>query len=191
MGRQDLKPDLGPEAIRAFTKALLEDLRALERMVAEGMIESGVTRIGAEQELFLVDQRWRPAPIADAILPQLEGHGFTTELALFNLETNLDPLVLEGRCFSALEDQLRERIELAREAAQAHDGDVAITGILPSLSKSDLSLDNITPRPRYFALNEALTKMRVGRSTGSRSSPGCTQGAGQTSARWVPGTTRS
>jgi len=162
MGRQDVKPDLGPEAIRAFTKALLEDLRALERMVAEGMIESGVTRIGAEQELFLVDQRWRPAPIADAILPQLEDHGFTTELALFNLETNLDPLVLEGRCFSRLEEQLRDRIGLAREAARTHDADVAITGILPSLSKSDLSLDNITPRPRYFALNEALTKMRGG-----------------------------
>ncbi len=162
MGRQDVAPDLGPEAIRLFTKSLLDDLRALEHMIAEGMIESGVTRIGAEQEMFLVDHRWRPAPIATELLPELEGANFTTELALFNLETNLDPFVLTGDCFAALEGQLMERLELVRRVAREHRGEVVLTGILPSLSKSDLSLDNITPRPRYYALNEALTKMRGG-----------------------------
>jgi len=162
MGRQDVAPDLGPEAIRSFTKALLDDLRALERMIGEGMIESGITRIGAEQEMFLVDHRWRPAPVAIDLLLELEGANFTTELALFNLETNLDPLELTGNCFSQLERQLCERMDLVRKVAHAHRGDVVLTGILPSLSKSDLSMENITPRPRYFALNEALTRMRGG-----------------------------
>jgi hypothetical protein len=36
-------------------KAVLDDLVALERMIEGGMIERGVRRIGAEQELFLVD----------------------------------------------------------------------------------------------------------------------------------------
>ena len=44
---QEVAPDLGAEAIRGFTKTLLEDLRALERIVAEGMIESSVQRMGA------------------------------------------------------------------------------------------------------------------------------------------------
>jgi len=39
---QDLVPEQGSEAIRSFTKALLTDLRALERMLDDGMIESGV-----------------------------------------------------------------------------------------------------------------------------------------------------
>ena len=47
---------------RAFMKCLLRDLRALEIMIREGRMESGVRRVGAEQELFLVDQSWRPAP---------------------------------------------------------------------------------------------------------------------------------
>jgi CBS domain-containing protein len=162
MGRQDLTPDLGPEAIRAFTQSLLEDLRALERIIASGMIEAGVSRIGAEQEMFLVDQRWRPAPVATELLAELEPHGFTTELALFNLETNLDPLSLDGSCFSTLEAQLNERVALARDAAHRHGAEVVLTGVLPSLAKSDLTLDNITPVPRYYALNEALTKMRGG-----------------------------
>ena len=37
-----------------------------------------------------------------------------------------------------------------------------LTGILPTLQTSDLSLDNMTPVPRYRALNEALLKRRGG-----------------------------
>jgi hypothetical protein len=50
------------EARRRFMRALLNDLRALERMVEEGQFERGVSRIGAEQELFLVDRRTTPRP---------------------------------------------------------------------------------------------------------------------------------
>lgn len=43
------------EKLRQFTSRLLHDLRALEAMLDRGMFETGVRRIGAEQELFLVD----------------------------------------------------------------------------------------------------------------------------------------
>jgi hypothetical protein len=46
---------------REFTHAILNDLRALERMLKEGLFEKGVRRIGAEQEMFLIDQAWGPA----------------------------------------------------------------------------------------------------------------------------------
>jgi CBS domain-containing protein len=49
-----------------------------------------------------------------------------------------------------------------REAARAQGGNVVLAGILPSLNKSDLELDNMTPNPRYFALNEAMTRQRGG-----------------------------
>lgn len=46
-------------------RALLDDVQALETMLEEGMIEEGVRRIGAEQEMFLVDHTWEePAPSA-------------------------------------------------------------------------------------------------------------------------------
>ena len=47
---------------RAFMRNLLRDLRALERVLESGMLEEGVRRVGAEQELFLVDSSWHPAP---------------------------------------------------------------------------------------------------------------------------------
>ncbi len=41
-------------------RSLLDDLRALEMMLEEGRIESGVRRIGAEQEMFLVGRDSAP-----------------------------------------------------------------------------------------------------------------------------------
>ena len=161
MGQDVTGEKTGPEAVRAFTKALLRDLRALEQMLRDGMIESGVRRIGAEQEMFLVNRGWRPAPVSTQVLDRLDGP-FTTELALFNLEANVEPRLLEGRCFSAMEARISELVEQVRDAADASDAQVALVGILPTLSKSDLTLDNITPKARYFALNEALLKMRGG-----------------------------
>jgi CBS domain-containing protein/gamma-glutamylcysteine synthetase len=159
---QDITADLDPDAIRHFTKAILTDLQALKRMLADGMIESGVRRFGAEQEMFLVDKGLRPAPVGPQVLERLNGAPFTTELARFNLEINLDPVLLEGKCFGTLHRRLDALLEQVRVAAAEEGADVVLAGILPTLSKSDLSLDNITPKARYFALNEALTRMRGG-----------------------------
>ncbi len=160
MGQEVSEPNLDPDTIRQFTKAVLNDLRALERILDRGLIERGVRRFGAEQELFLVDAGWRPASVAEAVLERLPGEPFTTELAKFNLEINLAPMRLEGRCFQALHQRLDELIQEVRDAARAEGADVVLTGILPTLSKSDLSLANMTPKRRYHTLNEALTRLR-------------------------------
>ena len=148
--------------LRKFTKALLNDLRALERMVHDGLFESGVRRIGAEQELFLVDEGWRPAPVATEVLEGLSRPEFTTELARFNLEINLLPLVMDRDCFKRLEQNLNDLIAQVRMEAAKHKADVVLTGILPTLQQSDLALDNLTPRPRYQALNDAITQRSGG-----------------------------
>ena len=159
---QDVSGDqVTPEALRSFSRALLRDLLALERMLDEGLFETGMRRIGLEQEMFLVGQAWQPAPLALEVLEQLP-ESFTTELALFNLEANLPPLDLGGNCFKELHGLIAEVVSEARTAARAAGGEVVLTGILPTLTKSDLALDNITPRQRYYALNRALMEMLDG-----------------------------
>jgi len=152
--------DQGTDEVRAFTRAVLRDLGALERILDEGLIETGCRRFGAEQEMFLVDRDGRPAPMALEMLDRLGGAPFTTELGLFNLEANLDPLQLEGRCLGRLERRLRRLVGRAHAVAEELGGEVVLTGILPSIMPSDLSLDRMTPVPRYRALNEAM--MRLG-----------------------------
>src|SRR5262252_1094238 len=147
---------------QAFMKALLEDLRALAFMLEEGRVENGVNRIGAEQEMFLIDRDLRPAPISLEVLEQANDPRLTTEIARFNLEANLTPLALTGDCFRRLEGELTELIGLARRGAETLGANVLLAGILPTLQKSDLTLDNLTPVPRYHELNRGVIGLRGG-----------------------------
>jgi hypothetical protein len=74
MGEQKISQELGAEDLRRFMQRLLVDLRALERMLDEGMIERDVRRIGAEQEMFLVGPDLRAANRA---MEALDGLGDT------------------------------------------------------------------------------------------------------------------
>jgi CBS domain-containing protein len=146
-----------------FMRRLLDDLRALERMIERGQIERGVRRIGAEQELVLVDERWDPAPCAVDVLARLDDPSITTEVARFNLECNLDPIVLEGDCFARTESALRAALERIADAAANEGARPILTGILPTLRLAHLGRDNITPRQRYYALDEAISAARRGK----------------------------
>ncbi|MFG0275369.1 MAG: glutamate-cysteine ligase family protein [Phycisphaerales bacterium] len=146
-----------------FMRRLLDDLRALERMIEAGQVERGVRRIGAEQELVLVDARWDPAPYAVDVLERLDDPSITTEVARFNLECNLDPLPLEGDCFARMEAALHAALGRIRDAAAPDGARPVLTGILPTLRLAHLGRDNITPRPRYYALDDAISAARRGK----------------------------
>ena len=162
MGEHQVEQYADETKAHAFMKALLEDLRALAFMLQDGRVESGITRIGAEQEMFLIDRYLRPAPVSLEVLKQANDSRLTTEIARFNLEANLTPLDLSDNCFTRMEEELSEVIALARESAATQNADVLLSGILPTLHKSDLTLDNITPVPRYYELNRGVMGMRGG-----------------------------
>lgn len=162
MGEHNVEQQLDEQKSQAFMKALLEDLRALEFMIETDRLETGVTRIGAEQEMFLVDRNMRPAPISLEVLERAQDARLTTEIAMFNLEANLTPVLLTARCFSELEQELRELLLKVRTSAAAFDADVLLSGILPTLKKSDLTLENLAPLPRYAELNRGVIALRGG-----------------------------
>ena len=162
MGEHNVEQEGDQRGLQSFTKALLDDLRALERMLENGSLECGVWRIGAEQEMFILDRNLHPSPIALEVLEQAGDHRLTTEIARFNLEANLTPLVLEGRCFRSMEDELKKVLGIARKAASSFGSDVLLAGILPTLQKSDLTLENITPVPRYYQLHRSISQLRGG-----------------------------
>ncbi|RAL24898.1 hypothetical protein DL240_01435 [Lujinxingia litoralis] len=162
MGEHDVTGMVDGEQLRHFMRRLLGDVRALEKMLDEGMIESGVRRIGAEQELFLLDSSYRPAPLAMQALERLNDGRFTTELAQFNLEFNLEPRVFGGDCLGRMEDDIVELVDKVRQVVSEQKGHVALSGILPTLQKHDLGLEMMTPNPRYRILNDALSRLRGG-----------------------------
>ena len=162
MGEHNVEQHVDEKQSQAFMKALLEDLRALAFMLEDGRFESGVRRIGAEQEMFLIDRYLRPAPVSLEVLKHANDSRLTTEIARFNLEANLTPLKLEHNCFSRMEQELVELIALARDSAGTQGADVLLSGILPTLQKSDLTLDNLTPVARYHELDRGVIRLRGG-----------------------------
>ena len=162
MGEHDVEQEVDERKKQEFTQALLADLRALAFMLENGRIESGIRRIGAEQEMFIVDRNLRPAPLAMEVLEHAGDDRLTTEIARFNLEANLSPRELTGRCFHLMHEELKEVLAKARLSATEFGADILLAGILPTLKVSDLTLENLTPLPRYQELNRAVTQLRGG-----------------------------
>ena len=159
MGDQEIS-ELSGQTKAQFLRHLLDDIEALEYMIENGWIESGVTRIGAEQEFCLIGDNMRPALTGPTVLQSVDESHFTSELARWNLEINLDPQDAGPGCLTRMHQQLDSLLALAADHAARQDSRILLTGILPTIRKSDLDFDNMTPNPRYKVLDGALSALR-------------------------------
>ena len=162
MGNLNVTDKVDESDKRNFTKALLNDLQALEKMLDGDYFEENVRRIGAEQEMFLVDSSMCAAPLALKVIEDAKDERLTTELGLFNLEINAKPLDFRGNCLSQLEKELHEILEVVRKSARKLDADIVMVGTLPTVQLSDYVAENLTPLPRYKEMNRVLTEMNGG-----------------------------
>ena len=160
MGEERVKLADDNEQLQTFMKHVLRDLRALKKMLEDDWFETDTMRIGAEQELCLVDPNVKAFPKSLEVLDKLDGENYTTEFAKFNLEINMDPLTFGGNCLSEMEHNLHKDVERVRKAARDLGGDILLTGILPTIRKMDVDIKNLTPLQRYEALCEAINKLR-------------------------------
>lgn len=166
MGEQRVSLLSDKAQMNGFVRQLLADVRSLKYMIDNDWFESGITRMGAEQEMCLVDKKsFKPAPIAMKALKKLKNHEWVeTELARFNLETNLTPRELTENCLSELESESNEKLDIIRKKLDKLDTKLILAGILPTLRLFHLAMDNLTPKKRYFALMEAINKQLNGNS---------------------------
>jgi CBS domain-containing protein/gamma-glutamyl:cysteine ligase YbdK (ATP-grasp superfamily) len=160
MGEQQVEPLRTDAERRRCTEAVLRDLDALEQLLLDVQIDEDQMHCGLEQEMFLVQPSGRPAPIGPELLATLTDRRLVSELARFNLEANLDPHPLDANFLSRLESDLREVLATADQGARALGARVLLVGSLPSLEVADLSSENMSPEPRYKALNDALLEER-------------------------------
>ena len=160
MGEKNVSNQVDEARFRQFTKAVLNDLQALEQMLKGGQMEENVLRIGAEQEMFLVDSAMRPTPLVSEILEDAKDRRLTTEIGRFNIEANLTPLEFSGDCLNKLETELNEMVGVVKKSARNFNADAVLCGILPTIQQSDLVESNLTPVPRYTEMNRVLTALQ-------------------------------
>ncbi len=164
MGEQKVSLLTDQAQMHRFVRYLLDDVQALQYMIENDWFEKGITRIGAEQEMCLVDAKtFKPAPIAMEALDTMKSYPWVeTELARFNLETNMTPRELKGKCLSQMEQENLGNLKKLRAKLAKLDAKLILTGILPTLRKPHLGMHNLTPKKRYFALMEAINRQLIG-----------------------------
>lgn len=160
MGELNVKKITGDKDKVGYIDQLLTDIEALEYMLENKMFVKAPYHIGAEQEFCLTNENWEPTNKAEEIIRDIDDPHFTPELTLYNLEINLDPVILKDRCFSDLHKQLNELLDKARLSAAKYGSKVILTGILPTVDTKFLGMSYMTPLKRYRVLNEAIKDIR-------------------------------
>jgi hypothetical protein len=146
----------------AFESRLREETALLARWIEQGRLSRAGDIGGFELEAWLVDQRGHPAPLNDRFLERLDSPLVVPELARFNIELNTAPRRLAGDALAGMERELAATWRRCEEVAHSLEARMAMIGILPTVTEFDLSLDNISERVRYRALNEQVLRLRQG-----------------------------
>lgn len=164
MGEQNVNKVSDKQQMQQFMKLLLKDVQAMEYMLKNDWFENDITRIGAEQEMVLVNNRTlKVAPLAMETIEKMgDKKWLDTELAKFNLEINLNPQEFKKDCFKLLENEIKICLNEINLNLEEWDTQILLTGILPTLRKFDLDMANLTPKPRYRALMDAINEQLIG-----------------------------
>ena len=166
MGEQRVSKVSDKKVMSKFVRALLRDVQALEHMLEHNWFEDDIVRIGAEQEMIMINNKsFKPATIAMEVLERMKEYSWVeTEIAKFNLETNMEPRELTGDCFSAMDHENTQNLKTIQRYLDDMDTSLVLTGILPTLRKYHLDLENLTPKKRYRALIDAINEQLTGNS---------------------------
>jgi hypothetical protein len=162
MGIEITREDFGERDYARFRERLEQCLSDLGRLLDRPGFGTGPVTIGAELEACLIDDAARPLPLNQAVRALAADPRIALELNQFNLELNASPVPLAGRPFAALGGELSQLLARAGAAARAHDGRVALIGILPTISLAHLDLGMVTDAARYRALDRGLRRLHRG-----------------------------
>lgn len=148
---------------RRFQKNLQAETRLLKEWLKEGNFSSESGILGMETEAYLVSNQGNPVPGAVEYIENFQHPDSTYELSRFVVEFNAAAKSLTGKILSKTELSLTNTWQSAQEAAVAMKMNVMMIGILPTLKKSMLTLQNMSPPERYTALDEQImSRMREG-----------------------------
>lgn len=162
MGDQSVKSISDLKFRTNFLRHILHDIDAFDKMLEDNLFESGVQRIGAEQEFCITNRNWEPEDGSEELLKALNDPHFTTELAKYNLELNLDPQLLSEDGFERVEHQLRQLMTRAQTEAEKRNWHIILTGILPTITPRHIEFEHMTPNPRFEELNRVMKEHKGG-----------------------------
>jgi hypothetical protein len=160
MGREVPAMTITRQDRRAYREKAQICLDVLERMLRESRFDAGSHRIGLEIEFNLVDSQGRASMTNAEVLAAIDDPSWTSELGQFNIELDCDPATLGRDVFSLLETSIGGILADAFARAERAGSRILMVGILPSLRRSDIGANTISPNPRYRLLNDEMLAAR-------------------------------
>ncbi|WP_214411823.1 glutamate--cysteine ligase [Sphaerisporangium fuscum] len=161
MGQQVAKERFSEAEYARFGLRLKDSLLALRELLQRPGFGAGQATVGAELELFLIDEGGRPLRRNKEVREAAGDERVVLELGSFNLEVNLTPSPLAGRPFTAMADEARAMMTLVDEAARTQGGRVVPIGILPTLTEFDFTRGAMSDETRYRALSRGIRRVRA------------------------------
>ena len=160
MGIDIEKTQFAAQDFADFRHRLADNLDALRHMLDDPEFGRGGGSLGAELEMYLVDENGRPAFLNQEILARSGDPQLTLELNRYNLEYNLSPYAITDTPFRRTEQEIHTKLAQVRAIAADMGARVVPIGILPTLNQADFGGHCITDRKRYHALVAQLIERR-------------------------------
>lgn len=164
MGEEICLSGFGREDFARFAERLAAETAILRTMFAEERFSRSGHMIGFEIECWIVDHNYFPASINQQLLEKLATPLVVPELSRFNVELNCEPLRLEGDVLARAEKALSGLWRQCNDVAHSLDANMVMIGILPTIGDADLTLANMSPLNRFYALNREVLHRRRGRA---------------------------
>jgi hypothetical protein len=163
MGEEIDKTDFDAKDFATFAARLRRETALLRDWFADGTLCDGEYRWGFELEAWLLDHGFHPSPVNGQFLAALGDDDVVPELSRFNVELNTRPLDFAPHALSGGRAALEALWRRCNVCAHGMDASLVMIGTLPTIRDADLSLANISPLKRYYALNHELLKRNRGR----------------------------
>ncbi len=160
MGRDIQALTISGEDRRKYRAKLARSLDVFTRMLHEHLFETEPVLVGQEIELNLVDDDGAPSMCSANVLAALADPAWATEVGQFNLEINVPPRELRGDALEGLETEIRGSLNAADDKARGSGSRLVMVGILPTLAKSDVNIEALSPNERFRVLNEQIFAAR-------------------------------
>lgn len=145
-----------------FLAKLTAETRLLRDWFSQKRFHFEQNTLGLEMEAWLVTPDFVPAPLSDEFVDMVNDPLVVPEISRFNFELNTEPYPLGAHVFSKMEKDLSRLWKKCENTAEKMGLKALMIGTLPTLRDHMLTMDQLTPKKRYFALNERVMKLREG-----------------------------
>lgn len=148
--------------LRRFQDRLVQETEQLGEWFRNRSFSAAAGVTGLELEGWLLDGHGDPAPCNEAFLRHLDDPLVVPELSRFNFEINTCPQPPGPHRFRAIHDQLQRVWQRCEDSARELQLMPLLIGTLPTLQDDAMTLENMSPMQRYFALNQRVLEGRQG-----------------------------